>query len=89
MRIEGRTRTLTAAVVSLAVLLLQGCGTGNGETSDLDQTASTLLVRAAPVHLTSSYRVRETYAGRVESSRSSDLGFDRSGRVVPCFALRI
>ncbi|MCP5055509.1 MAG: efflux RND transporter periplasmic adaptor subunit [bacterium] len=67
----------------MAVLLCLGCEVGNGASNDIEpQAASTLLVRTAPVRLATSYRVRETFAGRVESRRSSDLGFDHAGRVV-------
>jgi RND family efflux transporter MFP subunit len=83
MRTEIRARFLTTAAGSLAVLLLLGCEVGNGAVNNIeDQAASTLLVRTAPVQLTTKYRVRETFAGRVESRRSSNLGFDRAGRVV-------
>ena len=83
MRSRSRARSLRAAFILLALLPLASCGAGNGTTSeDESQAASTLLVRTAQVRLQSSYRIRETYAGRIESRRSSNLGFDRAGRVV-------
>lgn len=68
---------------ALACLLVVGgilCGCGDTTTSAAGPTA-VLPVEGRPVTLESGYEVAEVHAGRVVSRRTSELGFDRAGRI--------
>ena len=74
------SRTLGWLTALLSVATTTGCP---GETADATtDTRSALVVEAIEIRSEARYSVREIYAGRVASPRSSDLGFDRPGRVV-------
>ena len=79
MRTRHRARRLI--LTALAVSAGLACGTPDASDADGEAT-SALLVRADAVKRSEGYVVRESYAGRVASRRSSDLGFDRAARVV-------
>ena len=79
MRWRDLTR-LPGALSIVAAMAAWGC---SGDASDAMSTLpSTLVVETIEVHEQPGHAVRESYAGRVASPRSSDLGFDRPGRVV-------
>ena len=83
MRWRRQTRVLIPLSIA-GVMVLSGC---SGDTPDTASSIpSTLVVETLAVREESQYTVRESYAGRVASPRSSDLGFDRPGRVVELHA---
>lgn len=81
MRSTLDTRRLTRLAVAFLALLGAGCG-GEADSDANARDASALLVRARAVEPSDGYAIRESYAGRIASRRTSDLGFDRAGRVV-------
>ncbi len=80
MRRQHLTRLLGPLSIAGVMAAAWGC---SGDASDATSSApSTLVVETIVVREQPRHAVRESYAGRVTSSRSSDLGFDRPGRVV-------
>jgi len=75
-----RSRAAAGAARLLAAVLLplHGCGAGDPTP---DAAARPLPVEARPVSLQDGYATEELHTGRVVSRRSSDLGFDRAGRL--------
>ncbi len=66
--------------------LLAALGTGCGDAGRVADVAAAgrealLPVESLRVSLSEGYEVRQRYAGRVVSRRSSDLGFERGGRI--------
>lgn len=83
IRCAARCATLRvrAACAALGLALLAaaaGCGDGSG---GVDALARALPVEGRRVALEPGYEVAELHAGRVVSRRTSQLGFDRPGRI--------
>lgn len=70
----------SAAVAGLIAIAGSTAGCGDSSTSAA-RPPDPLPVDARPVALESGYEVAELHAGRVVSRRTSDLGFDRAGRL--------
>ena len=64
----------------LVAAVSAGCSGGTNDTTTARRAI--LVVETIDVRSEPGYSIFESYAGRVASSRSSELGFDRSGRVV-------
>lgn len=77
---RARSRTGFAPLL-LAWLALPACG-GGSAAADEKSPASLLGVEATRVEAQPGYTVDERFAGRVMARRQSELGFERSARVV-------
>ncbi|MEM9399777.1 MAG: efflux RND transporter periplasmic adaptor subunit [Verrucomicrobiota bacterium] len=62
----------------LTVFLLTGCA----ETASKPIQTKELMVNVAKLDLQDSYEVERSFVGRVEARRSSDIGFELSGKVL-------
>ncbi|MUH00466.1 efflux RND transporter periplasmic adaptor subunit [Scytonema sp. UIC 10036] len=71
---------LVGAIAILALLSL----TITNQKKDIQKTSPVRIipVKAQPIEAVKSYQVLQTYTGEVAALRASELGFERSGRVV-------